>query len=47
MSRSVKKGPYVEDKLFERVKAQIKELPNCAALQDKLCKQNKKIKNSK
>lgn len=29
----------------ERVKAQIKELPNCAALQDKLCKQNKKIKN--
>lgn len=29
----------------ERVKAQIKELPNCAALQDKLHKQNKKIKN--
>ena len=29
----------------ERVKAQIKELPNCAALQDKLRKQNKKIKN--
>lgn len=29
----------------ERIKAQIKELPNCAALQDKLRKQNKKIKN--
>lgn len=29
----------------EKVKAQLKELPNCAALQDKLCKQNKKIKN--
>lgn len=29
----------------ERVKAQIKELPNCAALQDKLRKQNKKTKN--
>lgn len=29
----------------EKVKAQLKELPNCAALQDKLRKQNKKIKN--